>query len=76
MEKDTQHALVYDIHFLTKDKSEYCGAIIDSISYAPIFVLEDNDRKDKSALNNTIRKVFDGKLIVKYALKVTAHDSP
>ena len=35
-----QHAFVYDSHFSTKEKSEYCGAIIDNISYAPICLLE------------------------------------
>ena len=26
----TQHAFVYDSHFSTKKKSEFCGAIIDT----------------------------------------------
>ena len=70
----TQHAFVYDSHFSTKEKSEYCGAIINNISYAPICVLEEKDRKIKGALNNMPRKLFDGTSIVYFAFKVTAND--
>ena len=46
--------------FQTKEKSEYCSAIIDNRSYAPICVLEEKDTKRKSALKNMLRKLFDG----------------
>ena len=36
----TQHSFVYDSHFSTKEKSEFCGVIIDNRSYSPIYVLE------------------------------------
>ena len=36
----TQHAFVYDNHFPTLEKSEWCGAIIDNRLYATIYVLE------------------------------------
>ena len=75
-EKITHHAFVYNSHFSTKYKSEFCGAIIDNRSYALIYVLEENDRKGKAALKNLLRKVFDGKLVVEFAFKVNAHDSP
>ena len=35
--KYTSHAFVYDSYFAQLEKSEWCGAIIDDISYAPIF---------------------------------------
>ena len=72
----TQHAFFYDSNFSTKEKSKCCGAIIKFRSYAPICVLEEKDRKRKSALKNTLRKLFDGNYIVEFAFKVTAHDSP
>ena len=72
----TQNAFFYDIHFKTKDKSACCGAIIYNLSYAPICVLEGKDRKIKHTLKNIPRNVFEGTFIVKYALKVTSHDSP
>ena len=75
LKKVTQHAFVYDSHFLTKYKGEFCGVIINNRLYAPICLLEENDRKDKALLENMLRKLSDGKCIVKYALKVTAHDS-
>ena len=74
--KVSQHAFVYDSHFSTKYKSEWCGAIIENISYAPICVLEGKDRKSKGALNNMLGKFFDGDGIVEFAFKVTANDSP
>ena len=36
----TSHAFVYDVNFSQLEKSGCCGAIIDNISHAPIFVLE------------------------------------
>ena len=50
----TQHAFVYDSHFLPLKKSELCGAIIDNISYALICVLKEKYRKIKGSLNNTL----------------------
>ena len=67
----TQPELFYDSHFSQLDKSEYCGAIIDNKSYAPICVLEGKYRKIKTALNNMLSKFFDGTCIVVYGLKVT-----
>ena len=75
-EKITQHTFVYASHFSTKEKSKFCGAIIDTRSYAPICVLEEKDRERKAALNNMLRKLFDGKCIVEFSFKVTAHDYP
>ena len=72
----TQNEFVYDSHFLKKQKSECCGAIIDNISYAPISVLEGKDRKRKHTLNNMLRNSFEGTRIVKYAFKGTTHDYP
>ena len=60
-EKITQHAFFYDSHFLTKDKSECCGAIIDYKSYSPICVMEGKEIKIKAALKNMLKKLFDGK---------------
>ena len=75
-EKVTQHAFVYDINFSTKEKSKLRGAIIDNRSYAPIFVLEEKDRKSKSALNNMLRKLFGVNCIVELSFKGTAHYYP
>ena len=36
----TQHAFVYDSHFLAKEKRECFGEINDNRSYSPICVLE------------------------------------
>ena len=71
----TKHAVVYGIHFSAKEKSEFCGAIIDNRSYATICVLEEKDRKSKGAQKNMLRKIFDGICIVNFAFKVTANDS-
>ena len=60
----TKKALVYDSHFSTKEKSKCCGEIIDNRSYAPIYVLEEKDRKIKAALKNMVRNFFDGNCIV------------
>ena len=68
-----RHSFVYDSHFSTKEKSECCGAIIDNISFVPIYVLEEKDRKTKGALNNMLRKLFDVNCIVDFAFKVTAN---
>ena len=75
-EKVTKHAFVYDSNFSTKEKSKLCGAIIDNISYAPICILEEKDRKSKAELKNMLRKFFGGNFIVEFSFKVTAHDSP
>ena len=72
----TQYAFFYDSHFSTKDNSECYSAIIDNISYAPICVLEVKDRTIKNILNNMFRNFFDGTCTVKYAFKITSHDSP
>ena len=72
----TQNAFVYDIHFLTKKNSEWWGKIIDSRSYAPIYVLEEKDRKRKNTLKNMLMSFFEGKCIMKYEFKVTAHYYP
>ena len=45
LKKVTQHALLYDSHFTSKEKRKCCGAIIDNMSYAPICVMEEKDRK-------------------------------
>ena len=74
-EKVKKRAFIYDIHFLTREKSECCGAIVDNISYALICVLEEKDRKSKSSLKNMRRKLFDGNFIAGFAFKVTANDS-
>ena len=66
----------YDSHFSTKYKSECCGAIIDNRSYPPIFVLDKTDRRRNNTLKNMLKNVFEGTCIVKYAFKVTSHDSP
>ena len=71
----SQNTFIYDSHVSTKDNSECCGEIIDNRLYAPICVLEKKDRKSKGALENIIRKLFDGNCIVKFAFKVTANDS-
>ena len=71
----TQHAFVYESHFSTKKKSEFCGVIIDKISYSPICVLEEKDRKIKGALNNMIRIFFDGNFIVDFVFKFNTNDS-
>ena len=60
LKKVTQHTFVYDSHFSKKQNSECCGAIVDKISYVPICVLKGKDRRIKGALNNMIRKSFDG----------------
>ena len=72
----TQHAFVHDSYFSTKVKSTCRGAIIDNRTYAPICVLEGKDRSNKDTLNNMLMKFFEGTCIVKYAFKVTSHDSP
>ena len=69
----TQHAFFYDSSFSQLENSECCGAIIDNISYSPIYALEEKYRKIKTALNIMIRKFFDGTCIVEYALKVTVN---
>ena len=73
--KVTQHAFVYDSNFSTKEKSEFCGSIIDNISYAPICVMEGKDIKRKGALNNVVSKEFHGNCILEFAFKFTANDS-
>ena len=70
----TQQTCVYDSHFTTLEKSDSCVSIIDNISYSPICVLEEKDRKRKAALKNMLRILFDGNCIVEYAFKVTAND--
>ena len=69
-----QHAFVYNSHLSALDKSECFGAIIDNIAYAPTCVMEEKDRKTEAALNNMLRKLFDGNCIVGYALKVMEND--
>ena len=64
-EKITQHTVVYDSHFSTKEKSERCGAIIDYRSYSPIYVMEGKDIKWKSPLKNM---QTNGRLCVRYRL--------
>ena len=71
----TQHAFVYDGYFTTTVKSACQGTIIDNRRYAPICVLEEKDRKTTTKLKNMLRKFFEGNCIVKYALKITSHDS-
>ena len=50
----TSHVFVYDSYFAQLEKSEFCGAIIEIRSYAPICVLEEKYRKSKTTLNNVI----------------------
>ena len=69
--KHTQHTFVYDSHFSPSENSECCGAIIDHISYAPIFVLEEKDRKSQTSLKKMVMKFFDGSCIVEYDFKGT-----
>ena len=38
--------------------------------------MEKKYRKRKAALKDMLRKLFNGKCIVEFAFKVTAHDSP
>ena len=70
----TQHAFIYASHFSPLDKIGCCGAIIDNISYAPIWVLEVKDIKSKISLKNMLRKFFKGTFIVEYNFKVTVND--
>ena len=76
LKKHTHHSFVYDSYFSTKVKSACRGAIIDNRKYAPICVPEEKYRKSKETLNNKLRKLFEGTCTVKYALKVTSHESP
>ena len=69
----TQHAFIYDIHFLQWYNSVWCGAIIDNRSYATISVLEEKDRKSKTALNNMLMKFFEDMFIAEYDFKVTTN---
>ena len=69
----TSHAFVYDSYFVQLQKSECCGAIIFNRYYSPVCVLEDKYRTNKNALNNVLRKFFEGSCIVGYAFKVTAN---
>ena len=39
--KYTSHSFVYDSHFAQLEKSEWCGAIIDNIYFAPICLPEE-----------------------------------
>ena len=71
----TQHTFFYDSNFTTKEKSDWCGAIIDNRSYAPIYVQEEKYIKTKDAPKNMLRKFFDGNCIVEFLFKVTANDS-
>ena len=75
LEKVTQHAVVNDSYFSTKEKSKCCGAIIDNISYALVCELEGKDIKIKGALKNISKKLFDGNCIVDFSFKVNANDS-
>ena len=50
LKQHTQHALVYDSNFSTKEKSACRGAIIDNRTHAPICGLEGKDRKTKDTL--------------------------
>ena len=68
----TQHTFVYDSNFSIKDKSECCGAIIENRSYEPIYVLEG----EKKIHWRICLEFFECTCIVKYAFKVTSHDSP
>ena len=70
----TPHAFVYKLYFSPLEKSECCVSIINNISYAPIFVTEEKDRRSKIALKNMIRKLFEGTYIVEHDFKVTAND--
>ena len=75
LKQHTKHVFVYDSYFQQK-KSAWRGAIIDNRKYAPICVPEGKYRKSKDTLNNKLRKLFEGTCSVKYALKVTSHESP
>ena len=70
----TKYTFVYDSHFTEKYKSEFCGAIINNRSYAPICLLEDKDRKIKGALKNVLGEIFFGNCIVEFLFKVTANE--
>ena len=62
----TQQECFYDSHFLTKEKSECCGTIIDNRSYAPICVLEKIIRIIKHTLKNMLRNFFEKKFTVEF----------
>ena len=68
----TQHAFVHDSYFTTKVKSVCQGAIIDNRGYAPIYVLEEKDRKTTTKLKIVLRNFFEGNCIVTYAFKITS----
>ena len=70
----TSNSFVYDSRYSQLEKSECCGAIIDNISYASIFVLEVKDITRKTTLNNVLRKFFEVSCIVDFAFKVTKND--
>ena len=70
----TAHVFVYNSNFSQWYTSKCCGTIIDNRSYAPIFVLEEKDRKIKSAINNMIWELFESTCIVEYDFKMTEND--
>ena len=71
----TQHTFVYDSYFTKTVNSACQGAIIDNRRYAPIFLLEEKDRKTKSELKIMLRDFFEGTCIVMYAFNITSRDS-
>ena len=44
------------------------------ISYAPIFVMEEKDRKEEYALKNMLKNISEVRCIVEYVFKVTVND--
>ena len=47
---NTKHKLVYECKFKPLDQPKWCGALIDNISNAPIFVLGYNCIESKHIL--------------------------
>ena len=71
----TEHAFVYDSYFRTTGNNGCQGAIIDNRRHAPICVLKKKDRETTTKLKNMLRNFFEGTCKVKYAFKITSHDS-
>ena len=74
IKQHTQHTFFYDTYSSTKVKIAWYGAVIDNRTYAPICVMEVKDRNTKAPLNNMLRKLFQGKCVVRFAFKVTSRD--
>ena len=67
----TKHAFFNDSHVKPLHQSKYCGAIIDNIADAPIFVLEYKYRETKLNLIHTLKHFFGRQCTVEYFYKIT-----